>query len=88
MNLEILKLNEQHLREWYEYISTLDVSYDEEPEGMITSEDLEYGNFNLFDNLYEQDTWLYDNGYTSVDDFLVQREELRQDIIRLDNDRE
>jgi len=88
MNLEILKLNEQHLREWYEYISTLDVSYDEEPEGMITSEDLEYGNFNLFDNLYEQDTWLDDNGYTSVDDFLVQREELRQDIIRLDNDRE
>lgn len=80
MDIEIVKLNEQSLREWYEYISTLDVSYDDEPEGMITYQDPEYGTFNLFDNLYEQDRWLDDNGYDSVDDFLVQRAELRKQL--------
>lgn len=85
MNLEILKLNEQSLREWYDYISTLDVSYEDEPDGIITCVDPEYGTINLFDNLSEQDTWLDDNGYTGVDDFLVRREELRQTFNQLEN---
>jgi hypothetical protein len=84
MNIEFVKLNEQILREWCECTLTWDVSYDDEPEGMITCEG-PYGACNYFDSLGEQEEWLSDNGYYNAEEVIERRDEVLKFLNQLDN---